>query len=65
MNEKRGVRCCPCCDVESRVKDSRVTATDSIYRVRECPRCGRRWATVEMFDHDIKSKAVERNAKND
>jgi transcriptional repressor NrdR len=48
------VRCPSCAHLESRVTDSRTSATgDSIRRRRECETCGERFTTYERLDRTM------------
>jgi transcriptional repressor NrdR len=48
------VRCPSCAHLESRVTDSRTSATgDSIRRRRECEKCGERFTTYERLDRTM------------
>lgn len=49
-------RRCPNCDAESYVVDTREASDGTIHRRRECPNCGQRFATREIFDHNIEGK---------
>lgn len=48
------VRCPSCAHLESRVTDSRTTASgDSIRRRRECEKCSERFTTYERLDRTL------------
>ncbi len=48
------MRCPSCAHLESRVTDSRTSATgDSIRRRRECEKCGERFTTYERLDRTM------------
>jgi transcriptional repressor NrdR len=48
------VRCPSCAHLDSRVTDSRTSATgDSIRRRRECEKCGERFTTYERLDRTM------------
>ena len=47
---KRNIKFCPHCLESSRVVDSRPDKDGEVVRIRECPKCRKRWVTCEVFD---------------
>lgn len=51
------VKDCPSCGAASVVTDSRPAKhLGAIRRRRRCPRCGRRWSTLEVLEEDLQPR---------
>lgn len=55
------VKYCPKCGADSYVINTRADESGRIRRRRECPFCGERWSTIEIFLDEKDNKNHNKN----